>query len=282
MKLLDLNQAGRTPSSPIATNPYGPIIGASEMMAAIHTAAQEQADTAPWYKYPSSQPKDWERYFGGVIEGVAGVAVGGTAIAGLALASPFLATGAAFGLAGYGGYSMGNGGYQVATGNQVDMTGAATGRTLTSGDRAELAGQMTPGAILTVAGAAYSVNARLSVPKLLPTQPQLPGASVLPRSPLSTRLSPSLEPGTYVYAQDASGVVRVVPQAAGAHPTVLGAGQPAAAAGEITIGSNGVVTEINNISGTFQHGANVLPAVQRAAENQGLKVAPGALKPFQW
>ena len=107
-----------------------------------------------------AEPKDWERYVGGVIEGVA---VGGTAIAGLALAPPLWATVAAFGFAGYGGYSMGNGGYQVATGNQVDMTEAATGRTLTSGDRAELAGQMTPGAILTVAGAAYSVNARLSI-----------------------------------------------------------------------------------------------------------------------
>ena len=86
---------------------------------------------------------------------------------------------------------MGLGGYQVATGNQVDMTGAATGRTLSSGDRAELAGQMTPGAILTVAGAAYSVNARLGS---LPNEPVV--FNEVPNAGATGQFS-TLRPGPY-------------------------------------------------------------------------------------
>ncbi|MCA8982949.1 MAG: hypothetical protein KDA76_04245 [Planctomycetaceae bacterium] len=119
-------------------------------------------------------------------------------------------------------------------------------------------------------------------PKRLPTKPQHPDVPKYPKSPHSKPVTSSTTPGEYVFVQDADGVVYVVPQASHAHPTVLGGGQPAAAAGEITIGPNGVVTEINNISGTFQHDASVLPGVQKALEQAGLKVAPDAIKPFQW
>ena len=53
-------------------------------------------------------------------------------------------------------------------------------------------------------------------PNTLPTKPQAPGVPILPHSPASVPLEYGHEPGTYVYAQDAAGVVRVVPQAAGA------------------------------------------------------------------
>jgi hypothetical protein len=113
------------------------------------------------------------------------------------------------------------------------------------------------------------------------TKPQAPGVPALPKHPSSAPLSANTPPGNYVYAQDANGVVHVVPNGPGLHPTILGGGQPTAAAGEIIIDPDGVVTEINNISYTFQHGAEVLPGVQSAVERQGLAVAPGALKPFQ-
>ncbi|HEX4147203.1 MAG TPA: hypothetical protein VHY91_27145 [Pirellulales bacterium] len=114
----------------------------------------------------------------------------------------------------------------------------------------------------------------------LPTKPQAPGALPAQKNRASVPLSPSTPPGNYVYVQDADGVVNVVPNGPGLHPTVLGGGRPAAAAGEIVIGSNGVVTEINNISFTFQHGADVLPGVEAAVRRQGLAVAPDALKPY--
>jgi hypothetical protein len=71
-----------------------------------------------------------------------------------------------------------------------------------------------------------------------------------------------------------------VPNGDHLHPTVLGGGRSAAAAGEITIGRNGMVTEINNISFTFQHGAETLPGVRAALEKSGLQCAPDSIKPF--
>ena len=132
------------------------------LMTVIRTAAQEEINSGPCFTCPQGVPTVTERYIGGVIEGVAGVAVGGIAIAGLALASPLLAAGAGIGLAAYGGYSMGEGIWEVSTGDQVNWTGTSTGRTLNAGDRAELAGQLTPGVILTVAGAGYSAYGRMN------------------------------------------------------------------------------------------------------------------------
>jgi len=129
----------------------------------------------------------------------------------------------------------------------------------------------------------YAFNRRLFTARnRLPTKPQHPDVPNYPKSPHSKPVTLSTKPGEYVFVQDADGVVHAVPQAPHAHPTVLGGGEPAAAAGEITIGPNGVVTEINNISGTFQHDASVLPGVKNALEGGGFKVAPDAIKPFQW
>jgi RHS repeat-associated protein len=126
----------------------------------------------------------------------------------------------------------------------------------------------------------YNATKATVAPTRLPTKAQHPDASVLPRHPSSRPISSSTEPGEYVFAQDGDGVVHVVPSGPHLHPTVLGGGKPAAASGEIVIGSNGVVTEINNISFTFQHDASVLPGVKRALEQAGLRVAPDAIKPF--
>jgi hypothetical protein len=119
-------------------------------------------------------------------------------------------------------------------------------------------------------------------PSGLPVKPQHPDVPSYPQSPISKPLTPGLKPGEYIYVQDANGVVYGIPQAAHGHPTVLGGGKPSAAAGEIIIGANGVVIEINNISGTFQHDAAVLDAVKRALEAAGFTVATNAIRPFQW
>lgn len=117
-------------------------------------------------------------------------------------------------------------------------------------------------------------------PKGLPTRPQVDGVPVLPRNPASAPISNGTRPGNYVFVRDADGVTHVVPDGPGLHPTVLGNGQAASAAGETTIGPNGVVTEINNISFTFQFGSDVLPGVRDALRNLGLNVADDAIKPF--
>jgi hypothetical protein len=86
-------------------------------------------------------------------------------------------------------------------------------------------------------------------------------------------------PGVYVYVQDASGAVHVLPDGPHLHPQVLGYGQPVAAAGTLTIDGRGVVVLIDNCSGTFRCPASTLPGVRTAIQRQGLTVAPDALSP---
>jgi hypothetical protein len=66
------------------------------------------------------------------------------------------------------------------------------------------------------------------------------------------RFSAGLPAGVYVYVQDCAGVVWVCPDGPHRHLRVLGGARPAVAAGEMTIGENGEVLSINNLSGTFQ------------------------------
>jgi hypothetical protein len=56
---------------------------------------------------------------------------------------------------------------------------------------------------------------------------------------------------------------------------------PAAGAGQITI-KGGVVTMVDNVSGTFQFGEETLPNVIQALGLQGGNVAPNAAAPFLW
>ena len=74
----------------------------------------------------------------------------------------------------------------------------------------------------------------------------------------SVPFSPEIEPGVYVFVQDIDGKVWVLPDGCHAHPAVLGRARPAVAAGELTVEENGVVQEINNLSGTFQCHADCL------------------------
>ncbi len=113
-----------------------------------------------------------------------------------------------------------------------------------------------------------------------PTKPQLPSVPILAKNPLFAPISRATKPGTYVFVRDADGVIHVVPDGPGLHPTVLGSGQAASAAGEITVCSGGVISEINNISYTFQFGSDVLPGVKAALEQMGFRVAPNAIKPW--
>jgi hypothetical protein len=112
---------------------------------------------------------------------------------------------------------------------------------------------------------------------------QLPKAPLddfpYPQHPSSTVLGPDVDPGTYVYVRDVDGTVYIADNGPHMHPQVLGGAQPAIGAGEITIGSDGMVTEINNESGTFRFTGQSLPGVEQAVKNQGLTVSPGAVKP---
>ena len=117
----------------------------------------------------------------------------------------------------------------------------------------------------------------------LPTQPphdDFPFA----RDPDSRPFGPDLEPGAYVFVQDEAGVVFVLREtrAGHQHPKVLGGGRPAAAAGGLTVGSGGVIIELDNYSGTFQFGPEVFPQVRAALERQGGTVPPGAERTFPY
>jgi len=94
-------------------------------------------------------------------------------------------------------------------------------------------------------------------------------------------LGAGVEDGTYVFVQDVRGVVHIAQNGPHMHPQVLGNATAVASAGEITI-QNGVVVEINNLSGTFKPAAATLNGVQQAIQSQGLTVAPGAIQPFVW
>jgi len=66
------------------------------------------------------------------------------------------------------------------------------------------------------------------------------------------------------------------------HPQVLGGAQPAAGAEELTVEAGGVITEVNNLSGTFQCGPETLPTVIEALSKQGGTLLPDAVRSFNW
>jgi hypothetical protein len=101
-----------------------------------------------------------------------------------------------------------------------------------------------------------------------------------PRHPESRPCPASIEPGEYVYVMDEVGVVWVAPNAPHQHPKVLGGAQPAAAAGELIVGDEGEVVEVNNLSGTFRCGPETLDLVVQALRTLGLKVPDDAIKRY--
>jgi hypothetical protein len=93
----------------------------------------------------------------------------------------------------------------------------------------------------------------------------------------SVPFSPSLAPGDYVYVQDCWGVVWVIPDGPHRHPQVLGGARPAVAAGELTLGDNGEVLMINNVSGTFQCAPDSLLTAVGGLIRQGATVSRQAI-----
>ena len=85
----------------------------------------------------------------------------------------------------------------------------------------------------------------------LPTRPPLDPFPYA-RDPTSQPAHVGLAPGNYVYVMDDGGVLWVTQDALHQHPKVLGGAKAAAAAGELTIETPGVVSLVNNLSGTFQ------------------------------
>jgi hypothetical protein len=115
----------------------------------------------------------------------------------------------------------------------------------------------------------------------LPTRPPLDEFPYA-QDPASRPYGPDLEPGIYVFVQDEDGTVFVLRETSEGHqhPKILGGGRPAAAAGGLRIGPDGVIMEIDNFSGTFQFGPEIFPQVRAALERAGGRVAPGAARPF--
>ena len=101
-----------------------------------------------------------------------------------------------------------------------------------------------------------------------------------PRDPRSAPVTGGTPDGGYVYVRDAQGVVHVLPDGPHLHPLVLGGGQPAEYAGDLTV-QGGRVVDLTNLSGTFQFDEEGgLLAVAEQIRRQGMEVAPGAVRFF--
>jgi hypothetical protein len=88
----------------------------------------------------------------------------------------------------------------------------------------------------------------------------------------SVPFSPQLAAGVYVFVQDCAGTVWVLPDGRHRHPRVLGGVRPAVAAGELTVGENGEILSINNLSGTFRCAGDCLLVAVGGLVKQGAKV----------
>ena len=71
------------------------------------------------------------------------------------------------------------------------------------------------------------------------------------QDPSSRPANASIPDGGYAYVQDLSGIVHALPDGPHVHPRVLGGGQPALYAGDMTV-HGGRVVDLTNLSGTFQ------------------------------
>lgn len=89
-----------------------------------------------------------------------------------------------------------------------------------------------------------------------------------------------LDDGLYVYVQDKSGLIFVLPDGPHRHPKVLGNGEPALCAGDLTL-LNGSITDFTNLSGTFQFDDPLaLLAAADQLEAQGANFRKGAVRYF--
>lgn len=86
--------------------------------------------------------------------------------------------------------------------------------------------------------------------------------------------------GGYVYVRDVNGIVFVVPDGPHLHPRVLGGGQPAIYAGDLTV-RGGKVVDLTNLSGTFEFAdENGLREVADEIRKRGRVVEIGAVRFF--
>jgi hypothetical protein len=101
-----------------------------------------------------------------------------------------------------------------------------------------------------------------------------------PKDPRSQPVTGPLPDGGYVYVRDGSGGIHLLPDGPHLHPKVLGGGQPAVYAGDMTI-QGGAVADLTNLSGTFQFDdEDGLREVAKELRRQGLIVEPGAVRFF--
>ena len=101
-----------------------------------------------------------------------------------------------------------------------------------------------------------------------------------PKDPRSQPISDKTPDGGFAYVQDTNGIIHVVPDGPHVHPLVLGGGQPANYAGDLTI-NGGKIVDVTNLSGTFQFDDEVgLKEVAGQLRKQGLAVEPGAVRLF--
>lgn len=101
-----------------------------------------------------------------------------------------------------------------------------------------------------------------------------------PRDPRSRPARPGLRDGGYVYVRDIQGVIYVVPDGSHLHPKVIGGGEPAMYAGDLTV-RDGRIMDVTNLSGTFQFDdPDGLLAVADELIRQGFVVEPRAVRLF--
>lgn len=116
---------------------------------------------------------------------------------------------------------------------------------------------------------------------------KLPGDLKLwPRHPNSCVLSKNAPAGSYVYLRDASGLIYVCPdpkQGHGTHlhPQILGYGLPASAAGSMIIGQGATIERLDNYSGTFCFGPEILNDTLAQAIKQGM-IQTSSTQLVQW
>jgi hypothetical protein len=101
-----------------------------------------------------------------------------------------------------------------------------------------------------------------------------------PKDPRSVPVGPSTSDGVFVYVRDVNGVVHVLPDGPHLHPKVLGGGQAAAYAGDLTI-AGGRVVDLTNLSGTFEFDDEAgLVETAEQIRRQGVAVEAGAVRFF--
>ncbi|MFM9966607.1 MAG: hypothetical protein ACKV2Q_35970 [Planctomycetaceae bacterium] len=101
-----------------------------------------------------------------------------------------------------------------------------------------------------------------------------------PQDPRSQLLRPGTSDGLYVYVQDAAGTIHVLRDGPHLHPKVLGFGAPAMYAGDLVM-LDGKITELTNLSGTFQFDdPDGLLNVAACLGELGIEVVSGAIRFF--